>query len=74
MKKKTDRRAKILVAIINPDDEATYTSTVNKCCTAVHFSGIGHGTARSSYRSFFGFNETEKRIVYSIIPNQPLPF
>ena len=69
MKKKTDRRAKILVAIINPDDEATYTSTVNKCCTAVHFSGIGHGTARSSYRSFFGFNETEKRIVYSIIPN-----
>lgn len=69
MKKKTDRRAKLLVAIINPEDEQTYTATVNKCCTAVHFSGIGHGTARSSYRSYFGFNETEKRIVYSLIPS-----
>ncbi|MBR5140615.1 MAG: hypothetical protein IKV16_06115, partial [Clostridia bacterium] len=69
MKKKTDRRAKLLVAIINPEDEQMYTTTVNKCCTAVHFSGIGHGTARSSYRSYFGFNETEKRIVYSLIPS-----
>lgn len=69
MKKKTDRRAKLLVAIINKEDEERFTSTVNKLCTAVHFSGIGHGTARSSYRSYFGFNETEKRIVHSIIPS-----
>lgn len=69
MKKKTDRRAKLLVAIINKEDEEQYTSTVNKCCTAVHFSGIGHGTARSNYMSYFGFNDIEKRIVSSIIPS-----
>ena len=69
MKKKTDRRAKLLVAIINKEDEAQYTATVNKCCTAVHFSGIGHGTARSNYMSYFGFNDIEKRIVSSIIPS-----
>lgn len=69
MKKKQDRRAKLMVAIINKEDEERLTSTVNKYCTAVHFSGIGHGTARSSYRSYFGFNETEKRIVYSIVPS-----
>ena len=69
MKKKQDRRAKLLVAIINKEDEEIYTSTLNKCCTAIHFSGIGHGTARSSYMNYFGFNEIEKRIVFSIIPS-----
>ena len=69
MKKKTDRRAKLLVAIINKEDEERFSETVNKLCTAVHFSGIGHGTARSSYMSYFGFNDIEKRIVYSIIPS-----
>jgi len=69
MKKKTDRRAKLLIAIINNEDEEKFTTTVNKCCTAVHFSGIGHGTARSSYMSYFGFNDIEKRIVFSIIPS-----
>lgn len=69
MKKKQDRRAKLLVAIINKEDEEIYTATLNKCCTAIHFSGIGHGTARSSYMNYFGFNEIEKRIVFSIIPS-----
>lgn len=69
MKKKTDRRAKLLVAIINKEDEEKFSGTVNKCCTAVHFSGIGHGTARSSYMSYFGFNDIEKRIVFSVIPS-----
>ncbi len=69
MKKKTDRRAKLLVAIINKEDEQKLTGTVNKLCTAVHFSGIGHGTARSSYISYFGINDIDKRIVFSIIPS-----
>lgn len=68
MKKKQNKRAKLLVAIINKEDERIFTSSVNKCCTAVHFSGIGHGTARSSYMSYFGFNDIEKRVMFSIIP------
>ncbi len=67
-KTKEVKRAKLLVAIINKQDEERFTSTVNRCCTAVHFSGIGHGTARSSYMSYFGFNDIEKRINFSIIP------
>ena len=69
MKKKQEKRAKLLVAIINKEDELRLTSSINKCCTAVHFSGLGHGTARSSYMSYFGFNEIEKRVVFSIIPD-----
>ena len=68
MKRKQDKRAKLLVGIINKADEVSFTAAVNKCCTAVHFSGVGHGTARSSYMSYFGFNEIEKRVVFSIIP------
>ncbi len=68
MKKKMTKRAKLLVAIINKEDEYNFTQAVNKCCTAVNFSGIGHGTARSSYMSYFGFNDIEKRVVFSIIP------
>ena len=68
MKRKQDKRAKLLVGIINKADEVSFTAAVNKCCTAVHFSGVGHGTARSSYMSYFGFTEIEKRVVFSIIP------
>lgn len=63
------KRVKLLVAIINKEDELKLTSTVNRCCTAAHFSGIGHGTARSSYMSYFGFNDIEKRITFSMIPS-----
>ncbi len=68
MKRKQDKRAKLLIGIIGKEDELNFTTAVNKCCTAVHFSGLGYGTARSSYMSYFGFNEIEKRVVFSIIP------
>lgn len=68
MKRKSNNRAKLLVGIIGKEDEVRFTAAVNKCCTAVSFSGVGHGTARSSYMSYFGFNDIEKRVVFSIIP------
>ena len=68
MKKKTQKRATLLVGIVNKEDEIKFTSAVNKCCTAFFASGIGHGTARSSYISYFGINDIEKRAVMSIIP------
>ena len=70
MRKPTDKRkVKLLVGIINKEDEAKMTEIVNECCVAVHFSGVGHGTARSSYMTYFGFNEIEKRITMSLIPD-----
>ena len=70
-RKKTDQqtnKVKLLVGIINKEDESRFTEIVNECATAVHFSGVGHGTARSSYMTYFGFNEIEKRITMSLIP------
>ena len=70
-RKKTDQqtnKVKLLVGIINKEDESRFTEIVNECATAVHFSGVGHGTARSSYMTYFGFNEIEKRLTMSLIP------
>ena len=64
-----DRRVKLLVGIINREDEKRFTDVVNECATALHFTGIGHGTANSSYMSYFGFNEIDKCVTMSLIPN-----
>ena len=63
-----NKRAKLLVGIINKEDEARFTEAVNEIATALHFSGLGHGTARQSYMTYFGFNEIDKRVTMSLIP------
>ena len=68
MKRKQSKRAKLLIGIVNKEDEFAFTTAVNKCCTALHFAGVGHGTARTNYMSYFGINDIEKRVVFSIIP------
>lgn len=61
-------RVKLLVSIINKEDELRLSEIVNECATAVHFSGMGHGTARLSYMNYFGLGEIEKRVTMSLIP------
>ena len=68
-KSENKKQVKLLVGIINKEDENRFSEIVNECATALHFSGIGHGTARSNYMSYFGFNEIEKRINMSLIPS-----
>ena len=63
-----NKRVKLLVGIINKEDEGRFTEVVNECATAIHFSGVGHGTARSSYMNYFGLGEIEKRFTMSLIP------
>ena len=67
-KQDTTNRVKLLVGIINKEDEMKFTEVINECATAMHFSGVGHGTARSSYMTYFGFNEIDKRVVMSLVP------
>ena len=67
--KKNERRVKLLIGIVNREDEGRLTEIINELATAVHFSGVGHGTARSSYMNYFGFNEMDKRITMSLIPD-----
>ena len=65
-----DRRVKLLVGIINREDEMRLTEIINERATALHFSGVGHGTAHSSYMTYFGFNEIDKRMTLSLIPSR----
>jgi nitrogen regulatory protein PII len=67
-KKQDDKRVKMLVSIINKADQEKLTETLNRYCTAMHFSGIGHGTARSHHRSYFGIDDVEKRVTFSLVP------
>ena len=69
MKDPQRKQVKLLVGIINKEDGERFTDIVNELATAVHFSGVGHGTAQSSYMNYFGFNEIEKRITMSLIPS-----
>jgi nitrogen regulatory protein PII len=68
MRTPEDKRVKLLVGIINREDEERFTEIINEQCVALHFSGLGHGTAHSSYMTYFGFNEIEKRMTLSLIP------
>ncbi len=61
-------RVKLLVGIINKEDEVNFCEAVNDVSTSLHFSGLGHGTAPSSHKSFFGFNEIDKRVTLSLVP------
>lgn len=63
-----NKRVKVLVGIINKEDEVKFTDAVNELCTALHFSGVGSGTARQNHKSYFGFNEIDKRVTMSLIP------
>ncbi len=63
-----NNKVKLLIAIINKEDETRLTDTINDCATAVHFSGVGHGTARNAYMNYFGLGEVEKRLTMSLIP------
>ena len=69
MKKSQNQRVKLLISIINKDQQTKLTETINRSCTAMHFSGIGHGTARSHHRSYFGIDDVEKRVTFSLIPS-----
>ena len=67
-KKQDDKRVKMLVSIINKSEQGKLTETINRYATAMHFSGIGYGTARSHHRSYFGIDDVEKRVTFSLIP------
>lgn len=68
-KPSSDRRVKLLFCIIKKGDELALTDACNECCTALNFTGIGYGTAKSHYMSYLGLDEIEKRVVYSLIPS-----
>ena len=69
MKTKRKNQVKLLVSILNKEDQPRLTDAVELIATAMHFAGIGHGTARSNHRSYFGIDDVEKRVTFSLIPS-----
>ncbi len=69
MAKNTPRRVELLVAILERDLETAYAAVCNDCAVGVHFSAPGYGTAPKEYRHFFGLDEIEKRVAFSLVPN-----
>ena len=63
-----DKRVELLLGITNPEDEIKLTDIINQMATAVHFSGVGYGTARQNYLAYFGLGEINKRVTTSLIP------
>ena len=70
MRRTANNKVKLLISVIDKKDDARYSEIVNETTVAVSFSGIGHGTARSSYMSYFGFDEVEKRVAFSLFPER----
>ncbi|MFA5562457.1 MAG: P-II family nitrogen regulator [Eubacteriales bacterium] len=64
-----EKRVKLLVGIVQKEDEAAFARACNEQCLSLHFSVIGHGTARSHVRSFFGMDEVERRVVFGLFPD-----
>ena len=69
MKTKRKNQVKLLVSILNKEDQTKLTDAVELIATAMHFAGIGHGTARSNHRAYFGIDDVEKRVTFSLIPS-----
>ena len=63
-----EKRVELLVGITNPEDEIKLADIINQKTTALHFSGVGYGTARQNYLAYFGLGEINKRVTMSLIP------
>ena len=68
-RKNNEKRMKLLMGIINREDEAKFSEVANEYCAALGYSTLGFGTARSNYLSYFGINEIEKRVIMMLIPD-----
>ena len=68
-RKQKPKRVKLLVGIINREDEQRFAEAVGEVCTSLNFSGMAHGTASSHYLKYFGINEIDKKTVFSLIPD-----
>jgi nitrogen regulatory protein PII len=60
---------KLLVCIVKKGEERPLAEACVECCPTLNFSAIGHGTAKSHYMSYLGLDDIEKRLVYSLIPD-----
>jgi len=64
------KTVKMLVSIINEQDQLPLTETLRNFGYSLNFSGFAFGTAKSNYLSYLAIDDLEKRLVYSLIPEE----
>lgn len=67
--KKQAARVKLLVSIVNANDEAKLKAILDDVSIALSATFSGTGTARSAILDYFGIGETEKKVVFSLFPD-----
>ena len=61
-------RPKMLVSIINHEDELRMKEVLDDCSIALAFTFAGTGTAHSAVLDYLGIGQTEKSVLCSLIP------
>lgn len=61
-------RTKLLVSIVNYKDDRRLKEIIDDVSVALSFTFAGTGTARSQMLDYLGIGETEKAVVFSLIP------
>ena len=61
-------RPKLLLSIINHEDEQRFKEVLDDCSIALAFTFAGTGTAHSAVLDYLGIGQTEKSIMLSLIP------
>ena len=67
-KQKLPNRTKVLVSIVNHDDEKRLKEILDETSVALSFMFAGTGTARSAVLDYLGIGGTEKSVILSLIP------
>ena len=67
-KQKLPNRTKVLVSIVNHDDERRLKEILDDTSVALSFMFAGTGTARSAVLDYLGIGGTEKSVILSLIP------
>ena len=67
-KQKLPNRTKVLVSIVNHDDEKRLKEILDDTSVALSFMFAGTGTARSAVLDYLGIGGTEKSVILSLIP------
>ncbi len=65
---KLPNRIKLLISIVNERDGRRLKEVLDDCSVALTFSFAGMGTAHSQILDYLGIGETEKAVLFSLIP------
>ncbi|MCD8200833.1 MAG: hypothetical protein LUD47_02040 [Clostridia bacterium] len=61
-------RVKLLISILNHGEEARMSEMLNELSVSLAFSVLGRGTVQGAVLSYLGIGQTDKAVLFSLIP------